>query len=158
MERMVLPNAYMCSVTQTCLTLLDPMDCSLPGSSVDGIFPAKILDQVAISYSRVFSRPKDQTIHVSCVSCIGRGILYHWATWEAHPMPIDLPYLYFLNDWVINPLCEWVIINHIQSLKSNLFVLFSFYKQSFSEYPSVSGVHSSECMLESPFLFCSLRI
>ena len=42
-----------CSVTQSCPTLCDPMDCSLPGSSVHGIFQARILEWVAISYSNV---------------------------------------------------------------------------------------------------------
>ena len=63
-------------------TVWDPMDCSPTGSSVHGIFQARILEQVAISYSRVFSRPRDQTC-VSCVYCIGRWILYHSATKEA---------------------------------------------------------------------------
>ena len=39
-------------VTQSCLTLCDPMDCSLPGSSVHGILQATILEWVAISFSR----------------------------------------------------------------------------------------------------------
>ena len=39
-------------VAQSCLTLCDPMDCSLPGSSVHGIFQARILGWVAISFSR----------------------------------------------------------------------------------------------------------
>ena len=47
-----------------------------PGSSVHGIFQVRILDWVAISYSRGSSQPTDQT-HISCVSCIGRWILYH---------------------------------------------------------------------------------
>ena len=38
-------------ITQSCLTLIDPMDCSLPGSSVCGIFQAKVLEWVAISFS-----------------------------------------------------------------------------------------------------------
>ena len=66
---------------QSCPTLFDPMDCSLPGSSVHGIFQARILEWVAISFSRGFSQPRDQTF-ISCVSCIGRQILYHWATRE----------------------------------------------------------------------------
>ena len=40
------------SVAQSCPTLCDPMDCSLPGSSVHGIFWAKVLEWVAISFSR----------------------------------------------------------------------------------------------------------
>ena len=39
-------------VTQLCLTLCDPMDCSLPGSSIHGIFQARILEWVAISFSK----------------------------------------------------------------------------------------------------------
>ena len=38
-------------VTQLCLTLSDPMDCSLPGSSVHGIFQARVLEWVAIAFS-----------------------------------------------------------------------------------------------------------
>ena len=54
------------------------MDCSLPGSSVHGILQARILEWVAISSSRGSSQPRDST----CVSCIGRQILYCWATRE----------------------------------------------------------------------------
>ena len=56
------------SVAQLCLTLCDPMDCSLPGSSVHGIFQARILEWVAISYSRWSSQPRDRT-RVSCTAC-----------------------------------------------------------------------------------------
>ena len=38
-------------VTQSCLTLSDPMDCSLPGSSIHGIFPARVLEWGAIAFS-----------------------------------------------------------------------------------------------------------
>ena len=67
------------SVAQLCLTLCDPMDYSLLGSSVHGIFQARILEWITISSSRGSSQARDQT----CVSCIGRWILYHWNTWEA---------------------------------------------------------------------------
>ena len=40
-----------CSVAQSCLTLCDPVDCSLPGSSVHGIFQARILEWITISFS-----------------------------------------------------------------------------------------------------------
>ena len=66
---------------QVCLALCDPVDCSAPGFSVHGIFQARIPEWVAISLSRGSSRPKDQ-ICVSCVSCIGRRILYHCASWQ----------------------------------------------------------------------------
>ena len=73
---------YACSGVHSCLTLCDPMDSTYPGSSVHGIFQAKILGWVAISSSRGSSWPKDWT-HILYVSCIGRWVLYHWVTWEA---------------------------------------------------------------------------
>ena len=60
--------------------LCEHMNCSSPGSFVHGIFQVRMLEWVAISWS---SWPRDQT----CVSCIGRQILYHWTTWEA---PVSL--------------------------------------------------------------------
>ena len=48
-------------VAQSCPTLSDPMDCSLPGFSVHGIFQARRLEWIAISYSRGFSWPRDWT-------------------------------------------------------------------------------------------------
>ena len=63
---------------QSCLSLCNPMNCSLPVSSVHGIILARTLEWVAISFSREPSWPSN-----SCGSCIGRGVLCHWATWEA---------------------------------------------------------------------------
>ena len=77
-------------VAQSCLTLGDPMDCSPSGSSVHGIFQARILEWGAISYSRESSLSRDQT-HISCISCIGRQIFYHCATWEA---PLNVVNIY----------------------------------------------------------------
>ena len=51
----------MCSVAQSCLTLCDPMDCSLPGSSVHVIFQARILEWVAMPSFRGSSYLRDQT-------------------------------------------------------------------------------------------------
>ena len=48
-------------VAQSCPTLCSPMDCSLPGSSIHGIFQARVLQLVAISFSRRSSRPRDWT-------------------------------------------------------------------------------------------------
>ena len=59
---------------QSCLALCNPMDCSPLASSVHGIFQVRILEWLAISYSRGSSQPRDQTC-LSCVSCIGRQIL-----------------------------------------------------------------------------------
>ena len=48
-------------VTQSCPTLSDPMDSNLPGSSIHGIFQARILEWVAIFFSRGFSQPRNRT-------------------------------------------------------------------------------------------------
>ena len=72
----------LCLVTQSSSTLWDPVDRNPPGSSVHGIFWARILEWVTIFYSRGSSWPRDWT-HVSCVSCNGKQILYHCTTWEA---------------------------------------------------------------------------
>ena len=58
---------------QSCLTLCDPMDCSLVGLSVHGIFQARILEWVAMLSFRASSQPRDRT-HVSCIV---RQVLYH---------------------------------------------------------------------------------
>ena len=68
-----------CSVAQLCLTLCNPMGCSLPASSIPGIFQARILGWVAICNSWVSTRPRDW-ISVSCISCNNRQIPYRWAT------------------------------------------------------------------------------
>ena len=65
-------------VTQLWPTLCDPMGCGPPGSSVHGIFQARILKWVAIFTSRVSSQPRDET----WVSCIARWLLTVWATRE----------------------------------------------------------------------------
>ena len=66
-------------VTQLCLTLCDPMDCSPPGFSIHGILQARILEWVAIPFSRGSSRPRDWT----WVSHIAARFFTSWATGEA---------------------------------------------------------------------------
>ena len=65
-------------VAQSCLTLCDPMNCSLPGSSVHGTLQARILEWEATPFSRGSSRPRDQT----WVSCIAGRFLTVSATRE----------------------------------------------------------------------------
>ena len=81
---LLLENSYwgMCmhaKSLQSCLTLCDPMDYSLPGSSVHGILQARILEWIAISFSRGCSWPRDWT----WVSCIAGGFF----TTESHGKP-----------------------------------------------------------------------
>ena len=63
-------------VSLSCLILCDPMDCSPLDTPVHGSFCVRILEWAAISFSRVSSRPTDQT-HIPHVSCIGRRVLCH---------------------------------------------------------------------------------
>ena len=91
-----------CSVTQSCPTLYGPMDYSPLDSSVHGIFQARntVMGYHSVthysisvthfrqeycnglpSFSRGFSRPRDRT-HASWISCVGRLIVYHWASFE----------------------------------------------------------------------------
>ena len=68
-------------VARSCTTVCDPMDCSPSGSSVHGIFHARILEWVAIASSRGSPWPRGWTQNISCISCITS--LYDCATWEA---------------------------------------------------------------------------
>ena len=63
-------------VAQACLTLCNPMHCSPPGSSVHGIFQARILEWVAISFSRESSHHRNRTQ----VSCIAGSFFTLWST------------------------------------------------------------------------------
>ena len=75
----------LCSVAQSCPTLCDPIDCGPPGSSVHGIFQARILEWVAISYSRGSFQPRDRT-HGSGTSCIAGGFFTTESPGK-HPLP-----------------------------------------------------------------------
>ena len=66
-------------VTKSCSTLGNPINSSLPGSSVHGIFQTRILEEVAISFSRGSSPLRDQT----WISCIAGRLFTNWATREA---------------------------------------------------------------------------
>ena len=77
--------SFMCSAaSDSC----NPIDYSPLGSPVCGIFQARILEWIAISSCRRLSQPRDRNC-VSCISCVGRQILYHYTTWEAPEMILD---------------------------------------------------------------------
>ena len=66
-------------LTQLCLTLCEPMDCSPPGSCVHGILQARVLEWIAISFSRGSSPPRDWY----WVSCIANRVFTIWFTEES---------------------------------------------------------------------------
>ena len=87
-------NVYICTsewvkIAQSCLTFCSSMDCSPPGSSVLGILQARILEWVAVPFSRGSSWPWDWTQ----VSCIAGRFFTIWATREALYMYVYL-YMY----------------------------------------------------------------
>ena len=74
------PSLTESEVTQSCPILCDPRDCNLSGSSVHAIFQARVLEWVAISFSRGPSQPRDWTR----VSHIAGRCFMVWATREVH--------------------------------------------------------------------------
>ena len=96
-------------VAQSCLTLCDPMDCTLPGFSVHGISQARTLEWVAFSYSRGFSWPRDRI----WVSCTADRFFTIWATMEALCDTVEL-----------KSYNKWAALYSSQSLKYELSALF----------------------------------
>ena len=77
-----------CLVDWSYLTLCNPMGCSLPGSSVHGFLQARLLEWVAIPFSRASSRPRDRTQ----VSCMAGRFITIWATgksWQSVWVPMS---------------------------------------------------------------------
>ena len=110
-------------------TLWDPMDCSPPGSSVHGIFQARMLEWVAVSFSREASWPRDQTC-VSYISCIGIGrqVLYQRVckvqTRFGRRQTLTVPkkavkerIFHLKGDWFVNNWC-WVLFRKYNTPKS----------------------------------------
>ena len=101
---------------QSCTTLCDPMDWSLPNSSVHGIIQTRVLEWVTMVSSRGPSWPQDWTC-VSWVSCIVGRFFTHWATWEAHicclylgtflQSFLDYSAFYLSNSWVLYTFMHW---------------------------------------------------
>ena len=96
----------LCLVAQSYQTLCDPLDCSLPSSSVRGISQARILKWVAISSCRVSSQPSDQT----CVSCIAGRFFTHWATGKVPTL--DYTFKFSLK-------LKWFTVLRFNKLNSN---------------------------------------
>ena len=99
-------SEWVSEVAQSCLTLFDPMDRSSPGSSVHGIFQARVLEWVAISFSRGSSQPRDWT----WVSFTAGRRFTIWATREAshvhnleiNPLLIVSFEVFFLPFWELS--------------------------------------------------------
>ena len=88
-------------VTQLCPTLCNPINCSLPGSSVHGILQARILEWVAMPFSRGSSQPRDRTQ----VSCMAGGFFTVWATRDA--LDIECRFYLMMVCLISKPTCFW---------------------------------------------------
>ena len=110
-----LPNYQMLCCAQSRPNLCNPVDCNLTGSSVHGILKARIPEWVAISVSRGSSWPRDRT-HISCISCIGRWILYHchlgWGAYYQIQVRNEPP-----DYWLL----KWVLLSLPRFIKNNVF-------------------------------------
>ena len=94
-------------VAQLCLTFCNPMYCSSPGSSVHGILQARILEWIAICFSRRSSQPRDQTQ----VSCIAGRFFTDWVTREGQCGTVMvLPLLFFIFSKLTMVLCVYVCV------------------------------------------------
>ena len=96
-------------VVQSCPTLCNYMDCSLPGSSIYGIFQARVLEQVAVSFSRRSSQPRDWTHIVSRCFTI-------WATGEVLVadllrVGVNMHFVEYLAK--LNPSSLWTLSSHL---------------------------------------------
>ena len=87
----------------------DPMDCNPPGSSLYGIFQARILEWIAIFPSRESSWPKDRTCLLSLLHC--RQILYHLRHWESKYLSLGHHVCRIITCTVYNGMAESGIRN-----------------------------------------------
>ena len=135
-----------CLVVQLCLSLCYPLDCSPPGSSVHGISQARILEWVAIFFSRWSSQSRDQTC-ISWFSRIAGTFLTCWATGEAHLEEyVYLNYGYSKSQLYVSinkPLImDLNMANHIHGLQGS-------YSQGV-DGPTASMSASEKCRLSGP--------
>ena len=95
-------NVSMIVCAQLCSTLCDPMDCSPPGSSVHGILQARILEWVAMPFSRESSWPRGRTQ----ISRIAGRFFTFWATRKALETNVvsEIGYLIQTAQWLLKPI------------------------------------------------------
>ena len=103
-----------CSASQSCLTLCDPMAYKPAGSSVYGIFQTRILEQVAISYFRKSSGPRNQTqvslsllqvdslplSHGGSPLCLYTGDVFQDPQWMPETKDSIKPYVYYVFSYI----------------------------------------------------------
>ena len=141
------------------------MDCSQPGSFVPGIFQARILEWVAISFSRRSPRPRDWT----CVSFIGRWIFFfkslnhpgsRWFTtlglWDSHKSGCVFFYSLFLLSFYFNFyfILEYnVLVLGVERSDSNRFIYVHLFFLKFFSHVDYYGILSRvPCAIQRVFV------
>ena len=113
----------MCARAQPCPTLCDPLDCSLPGSSVRRIFQARTLEWVAISFSNRYTYPlpfglSPPSAHHSALSRVPCATCFPWCFLNFRPMSPS-SYLYtslFTSRYIISPHHTPLVIEKITKI------------------------------------------
>ena len=105
-----------CVPAQPRPSLCDLMDLRRPGSSVCEVFQARILEWVFISFPKGSSPPRNRTCD-SCLFCIGKQILYHWATWESFIQHVSNKILHCYNRKCHSGYGKW---GHILTMKCSI--------------------------------------
>ena len=144
-------------VAQLYPILCDPMDCSPPVSSVQGILQARILEWIAIPFSRGSSQPMDQTL----VSCIAGKLFTIWATGKTSRRHLALLNSIFPSEKKKSLQCP-----HSVALRTEFMRLLSFLKSpSYSKHLGsisfreilCSGMRELDCIRESAVKFSGVR-
>ena len=147
-------------VAQSCPTFFDPMDCSLPGSSVHGIFQARMLEWIAISFSRGSSQPRNRT---GVYRIAGRRFTV-WATWEAHGCGTHRqPTVHAFwsrsshgSNWIIHLKLLCVFFNHVFNLADlTLFLSFSCSCRGQLNTQVARGALKVKCLLGAAYILHS---
>ena len=128
-------------VAQSCPTLCDPMDCSPPHFSVHGIFQARVLEWVAISFSRGSSRPRDQTQ----VSCIVSKMLYCLSHQGSNTVSLRCTTCWFDTFIYCNLITIIMLAN--TSLASNTYHFFLYWEQLKASILATLKLISQYCQL-----------
>ena len=115
-------NALCCFVTQLCATLCDPMDCSLPGSSVHGILQARILEWIVISFSinALKARKKNKLQQ--------NQLIHHHLLPLSLPPPFNLLFLAFFSALMTLFFATSASFGSVDTSILSIFLLLPFYK------------------------------
>ena len=95
-------------VAQSCPTLRDPMDCSLPGSSIHGIFQARVLQWGAIAFSTIGSTLLLNQFKMPLLSWPSRPSITWFITFLLSPFPLILPCGFPFFSFLIFPALSWI--------------------------------------------------